>query len=97
MLSQLDGQIEKEDPIRTAWYGLIQEEQANPQKPQANGFRTRTNCGDNAFEGGEDQGNAAIAGVSLADPGQSQANQQERIDMPRGTRQVFGGNQSRGL
>jgi hypothetical protein len=92
VLAHLDGQIEKEDPIRTPRHGPMQEEQADAQQPQANGFSTRARCGDNALKGREDQGNAAIAGVRFADPSQSQANQLERVDMPFGVRQIVGGN-----
>ena len=47
-----------------------------------------------APEGGKDQGDAAITGMSLAGPGQGQTNQQQGVDMPFGTGQLFQGNQS---
>src|SRR5512140_2361876 len=46
------------------------------------------------LEGGKDQSDAAITAVSLADPGQSQANQQQGVDMSFGARQLFGCDQS---
>ena len=75
MLSQLDGQIDKKHPIGTARQGPPQQKQADTQQPQANGLGTRANGDDNTFKGGKDQGDSAITAVSLADPGQSQANQ----------------------
>ena len=94
MLSQLDGQIDKKHPIGTARQGPPQEKQADTQQPQANGLGTRAHGDHHTLEGGKDQGDAAITAVSLADPGQSQANQQQGVDMPFGARQLFGCNQS---
>src|SRR3954470_5212814 len=94
MRPQWDGQIDQEDPIRTAWHGPTEEKQTDTEQPQANGFGTRAEGCHHAPEGSKDQGDAAITGVSLADPGQGQTNQQQRVDMPFGTRQLFQGNQS---
>jgi hypothetical protein len=60
------------------------------------GFGTRANGGYQALEGGEDQGDAAITGVSPTNPAESQANQEEGVEMPFGARQLLGGNQSAG-
>ena len=94
MRSQLDGQIDQEDPIRTARHGPTEEKQSDPKQPQANGFGTRADGCHHAPEGGKDQGDAAITGVSLADPGQGQTNQQQGVDMSFGARQLFQGNQA---
>ena len=68
--------------------------QADTQQPQANGFGTRADGCHHAPEGGKDQGDAAITGMSLAGPGQGQTNQQQGVDMPFGAGQLFQGNQS---
>ena len=94
MRSQLDGQIDKEHPIQTARQGPTQEKQADTQQPQANGFGTRADGCRHAPEGGKDQGDAAITGMSLAGPGQGQTNQQQGVDMPFRAGQLFQGNQS---
>ena len=65
MRSQLDGQIDKEHPIQTARQGPTQEKQPDTQQPQANGFGTRADGCHHAPEGGKDQGDAAITGMSL--------------------------------
>src|SRR5436853_5106234 len=94
MRAQLDRQIDKEHPIRTAWQGPTQEKQADTQQPQTNGFGTRANGCHQASEGGKNQGDTAITCLSLAGPGQSQTNQQQGVDMAFGAGQVFRGNQS---
>src|SRR5271155_5741992 len=92
--SQLNRQIDKEHPIRPARQWATQEKQADTQQPQANGFSTRPDGCHNTLEGGKDQGDAAIAAVSVASPGQGQTNQQQGIDMPFGAGQFFRGNHS---
>jgi hypothetical protein len=94
MRSQLDRQIDKEHPIRTARQGPTQEKQADTQQPLTNGFSTRADGCHYATEGGKDQGNAAVTGVGLAGPGQGQTNQQQGIDMPFGAGQFIQSNQS---
>jgi hypothetical protein len=74
VLSQLDGQIDQKHPIGTARQGSPQQKQADTQQPEANGLGTWANGDHNTLERGKDQGDSAITAVSLADPGQSQAN-----------------------
>ena len=51
-------------------------------KPAA--AKDKANGGYQALEGGEDQGDAAITGVSPTNPVESQANQEEGVEMPFG-------------